>query len=319
MPTYGYKISSEEHGPQDLVRHAARAEEAGFTFAAISDHIHPWTDKQGHSPFVWGVLGAISQVTEKLELLTGVTAPIIRMHPAIVAHAAATAYQLLPGRFSLGVGTGEHLNEHVLGDKWPRIGVRRAMLEEAMEVMRKLWEGDNTNFSGEYYTVENARIYDAPDETIPIIVAASGDKALELAGEKGDGLISLSPDEDNIETFEQAGGRGKPKYAEVQVCWAESDAEALDTAIEWWPNMAAPGELSQELPLPRHFEQVAGKASKEDLEPKLAYGPDPERHLKMIRKYTEAGYTHVWMHQIGPDQEGFFNFYESKILPALRT
>jgi coenzyme F420-dependent glucose-6-phosphate dehydrogenase len=317
MTTYGYKISSEEHGPRDLVRYAARAEQAGFTFAAISDHIHPWTDKQGHSPFVWGVLGGIAQVTDKLELLTGVTAPIIRMHPAIVAHAAATAYELLEGRFALGVGTGEHLNEHVLGDKWPRAGVRRTMLEEAMHVMRKLWEGDNTNHSGAHYTVENARIYDAPERSIPIIVAASGDKALELAGEQGDGLISLSPDAENIERFERAGGQGKPKYAEVQVCWAASDSEALDTAIEWWPNMAAPGELSQELPLPRHFEQVAGSVSKEDLEPKLAYGPDPDRHLEMIRRYTDAGYTHVWMHQIGPDQEGFFSFYEKEILPAL--
>ncbi len=173
------------------MRYAQRAEEIGFTFAAISDHFHPWIDQQGHSPFVWGVLGAVAQATERIEVITGVTAPIIRTHPAIVAHAAATCAQLFEGRFSFGLGTGEHLNEHVLGDKWPRAGIRRAMLEEAIDVMRKLWKGENTNHSGRFYTVENARIYDAPDRPIPLLIAASGDKALELAGEKGDGLISL--------------------------------------------------------------------------------------------------------------------------------
>ena len=317
MTAYGYKLSSEEHDPNDLVRYARRAEEAGFTFAAISDHFHPWTDKQGHSPFVWGVLGGVAQATEKLEVTTGVTCPTIRTHPAIVAHAAATAAVMFEGRFSFGLGTGEHLNEHILGDKWPRAGVRREMLEEAIDVMRELWEGGNTNFSGKYYTAENARIYDLPEQPIPILVAASGDKALELAGRKADGLISLAPDEETTGKFDEAGGRGKPKYAEVQVCWASDDDQALDTALEWWPNMGAPGELSQELPLPRHFEQVAGQVSKEDIAEKLAYGPDVERHLAMVRKYKDAGYTHIWMHQIGPDQEGFFTFYEKEILPTL--
>ena len=317
MVAYGYKLSSEEHGPLDLVQYARRAEEAGFSFAAISDHFHPWTDKQGHSPFVWGVLGGIAVATEKLELITGVTCPTIRTHPAIVAQAAATAAVMLPGRFALGLGTGEHLNEHILGDKWPRAGTRRAMLEEAIDVMRELWQGENTNLSGRYYTVENARIYDVPDDGVPVLVAASGDKAVELAGKKADGLISLVPDKKTLEKFDKAGGDGKPRYAEVQVCWAESDDKALKTAVECWPNMAAPGELSQELPLPRHFEQIGKSVSEDDVKDKLAFGPDPKRHLDMIQKYVEAGYTHIWLHQIGPDQEGFFHFYATEILPTL--
>lgn len=318
MVAYGYKLSSEEHGPNDLIRFARRAEEAGFAFAAVSDHIHPWTDQQGHSPFVWGVLGGVAQVTEKLDLVTGVTCPTIRIHPAIVAHAAATAACLLPGRFSLGIGTGENLNEHVLGDRWPRAGIRRAMVEEAIEVMRKLWEGGNTNHSGRYYTVENARIYDVPDDPIPILLAASGDRAVEVAGGKADGLISLAPDDETIGKFERAGGEGKPKYAEVTVMWHQDEAEAEKKAAELWPIVGMGGELTQELPLPRHFDQAADNVSAGDVLDKVACGPDPERHVEMIKRYVDAGYTHIWIHQIGPDQEGFFNFYESQVLPALR-
>ena len=317
MTAYGYKLSSEEHGPRDLVRYARRAEEVGFTFAAISDHIHPWTDDQGHSPFVWGVLGGIAEATEKLELITGVTCPTIRIHPAIVAHAAATAASMLPGRFALGVGTGENLNEHVLGDKWPRAGIRRAMLEEAIKVMRELWKGENSNHSGRYYTVENTKIYDVPDDGVPVLIAASGDRALELAAEKGDGLISLAPDDEMIGKFDRSGGGGKPKYAEVTVMWHESEDEARKLAAELWPLVGLGGELSQELPLPRHFEQGASTISPEDIEGKVAFGPDPQQHLEMINKYKDAGYTHIWIHQIGPDQAGFFDFYEKEVLPAL--
>ena len=317
MAEIGYRLSSEEHDATDLVRYAARAEAAGFSFAAISDHYHPWVDKQGHSPFVWSVIGGIAHATERLTIGTGVTCPTIRTHPAIVAHAAATAATMLPGRFFLGVGTGENLNEHILGDRWPQASVRREMLAEAIDVIRLLWEGGNRSHHGKRYTVENARLYDLPDTDTPIYVAASGEKAVELAGRAGDGLISLTPDSDTLDKFEAAGGRGKPKLAEVQVCWAENENDALETATEWWPNVAAPGELSQELPLPRHFEQTAEQVSKEDVAEKVACGPDPERHLEMIRKYVEAGYTHVWAHQIGTDQDGFFDFYEREVLPKL--
>jgi G6PDH family F420-dependent oxidoreductase len=224
---------------------------------------------------------------------------------------------MLPGRFWLGVGTGENLNEHVLGDRWPAAATRREMLEEAIGVIRTLWEGGNQSHDGKHYTVENAQIYDVPDETPPIYVAASGEKAVQLAGRVGDGLISLAPEDKLIEKFESAGGRGKPKLAEVQVCWHTDEAKALQIALEWWPNMGLGGELSQELPLPRHFEQAVENVSEDDIKDSLAYGPDPQRHIELIKKYLDAGYTHVWVHQIGPDQDGFFDFYATEVLPKI--
>ena len=185
----GYALSAEEHTPLALVENARRAEEAGFEFALVSDHFHPWVDEQGHSPFVWSVLGGIALATEKLRIGTGVTCPLIRIHPAILAQAAATAAAMLPGRFFFGVGTGENLNEHVLGDRWPPTFVRREMLREAIEIMRELWRGDLTSHRGPHYTVENARLYTLPDEPIEVMVAAGGPEAAELAGEVGDGLV----------------------------------------------------------------------------------------------------------------------------------
>jgi len=317
LQAIGYKLSSEEFGPRDLVPQARRAEEAGFDFAAISDHFHPWTSEQGESPFVWSVLGAVAVATERLRFLTGVTCPTIRIHPAIVAQAAATTAALLPGRFSLGVGTGENLNEHILGDRWPRAGVRRAMLDEAIDVMRLLWKGGPKNHRGEYFTVENAEIFSLPDEPPPILVAASGEKAIQLAGEKGDGIISLSPDSDVLEKFDAAGGTGKPRYAEASVCWGTDRRTALENATKWWPIPGMGGELSQELPLPRHFEQAAESVRPDDLDGKVACGPDPEEHLDMLCKFIDAGYDHVWVHQIGPEQDGFFDFYEREVLPKL--
>jgi coenzyme F420-dependent glucose-6-phosphate dehydrogenase len=210
MVEIGYALSSEEHSPNDLVRYARRAEEAGFTFALISDHYHPWIDRQGHSSFVWNVIGAIAQATERLRLGTGVTCPTIRIHPAIVAQAAATSAVMMPGRFFLGVGSGENLNEHILGGYWPSAEVRLEMLEEAVEVIRLLWQGGSQSHRGRYFTVENARVYTLPDELPPLVVAASGQRAAELTGRIGDGLISTSPDSELPSSFRQAGGAGKP-------------------------------------------------------------------------------------------------------------
>jgi G6PDH family F420-dependent oxidoreductase len=317
MTEIGYKLSSEEHGPTTLVRNAQRAEETGFSFALISDHFHPWIDRQGHSPFVWSVIGGIAHATKTLNLGTGVTAPTIRIHPALVAQAAATSAAMMPGRFFLGVGSGENLNEHILGDRWPPTAVRLEMLEEAVEVIRLLWEGGNKSHHGKHYTVENARIYTLPDELPPIAIAASGPKAARLAGRAGDALVSVAPDDEVVRTFEKAGGAGKPKYAEVQACWAEDEDAAIDTAIEWWPNVDVPGELGQELPVPRHFEQAAENVDRKRVAESVSCGPDPERHLDGIRKFVDAGFDHICVHQIGPDQEGFFEFYERQVLPKL--
>jgi coenzyme F420-dependent glucose-6-phosphate dehydrogenase len=317
MTEIGYTLSSEEQGPRELVRLAARAEEVGFSFAMISDHFHPWIDRQGHSPFVWGVLGGIAERTERLRVGTGVTCPLIRIHPAIVAHAASTAAVLLEGRFLLGLGTGENLNEHVLGDRWPAADERLEMLEESVEVIRLLWEGGSQTHRGRHYRVENARLYDLPDEPPPILIAAKGERAGTLAGRIGDGLVGVAPDPDLIRTFERAGGEGKPRYGQLHVCWAEDEAMARKVATEWWPNTSVPGELGVELPLPRHFEQAAEVVREDDVAGSVVCGPDPEAHLDAIRSYVEAGFDHVYLHQVGPDQEGFFRFYERQVLPKI--
>lgn len=312
----GYKLSSEEHSPRDLVRYAEQAEAAGFSFALISDHFHPWIDKQGESPFVWGVLGALAEATEEMRIGTGVTCPTIRIHPAIIAQAAATAEALMPGRFFLGVGSGEHLNEHVLGDRWPEASVRIEMMAEAIEVIRKLWEGGLKSHHGKHYTVENARIYSLPERLPEIIVAAGGPEAAEVAGKLGDGLVSTGPDQEVVEAFKKAGGSG-PLYCEVQVCYADNEKDALKTAKEYWPNMAMGGQLGQELALPSLYEAVAEHVSDDKLKGSGSLGPDPDVHIEGIKKFADAGFDHLCIHQIGPDQAAFFEFYRDQVLPKL--
>ena len=317
MLELGYKLSSEEHGPNQLVHNARLAEAAGFGFALISDHYHPWVDRQGQSPFVWCVLGGVAQATERLRIGTGVTCPTIRIHPAIIAQAAATAACMLPGRFFLGLGSGERLNEHILGDHWPAVHRRRAMLEEAVEVMQLLWQGGMQNHTGKFYTVENAQIFTLPERPPAIMLAASGKRAAELAGQRGDGLIATAPKRELVEAFDAAGGQDKPRYAELTVCWARNEAEARRTAHAWWPNAGLQGELSAELALPRHFEQAATPVSEDDIAREIVCGPDPQRYLEAVQTYREAGYTHVALHQVGPDQEGFLHFCQRDLLPRL--
>lgn len=317
MTELGYAISSEEHAPLDLVKNARLAEEAGFRFALISDHYHPWIDEQGHSPFVWGVIGAIAQATERLELGTGVTAPTVRIHPAIIAQAAATSACLLPGRFFLGVGTGENLNEHILGDRWPPFELRIEMLEEAIEVMRLLWQGGMQTHYGEHYVVENARVYDLPEQPVRVMVAASGEQAAQLAGRAGDGLISTSPDEETMAAFDAAGGEGKPRFGQLTLCWADDRGEAIRTAHRVWPNAALPGQLSQDLLLPLHYEQASTLVTEDHIAEMMPCGPQAQPVLDLIEKYAKAGYSHIYLHQIGPEQEGFLKWASREILPEL--
>ena len=317
MPSFGYALSSEEHPPSELVRNARLAEEAGFEFALISDHFHPWTDSQGQSPFVWSVIGGIAEATERIRLGTGVTCPTIRIHPAIVAHAAATAAAMMPGRFFLGVGTGENLNEHILGDHWPAPDERLAMLEEAIHVMRLLWEGGYQTHRGEHYTVENARLYTLPEKPVEIAVAAAKPNAAELAGRLGDAFVNTAPEREPVEAFERSGGKGKPKYGQITVCWAASEDEAKKTAHEIWPNAGLGGDLTYELPLPLHFEQASEHVTPDDLAEKLPLGPDPDPYLEQIREFEEAGFDHIYFHQIGPDQDGFVEFFQREVLTRL--
>lgn len=318
MAEFGYALSSEEHEPNDLVRHAQLAERSGFTFALISDHYHPWVGDQGHSPFVWSVIGALAHATDAMRLGTGVTCPIIRIHPAIIAQAAATSAAMMPGRFFLGVGTGENLNEHVVGEGWPVYDVRIEMLEEAVDIIRTLWKGETVTYWGDYFVVEDARLFTLPDEAPPIMVAASGPNSLEAAGRFGDGLISLTPEEKAIERFREGGGEGKPTYGQMTVCWAKSEEEGRETVHKIWPNAGLTGELTQELRTVTHFEQAVKMLSQKEATENIICGPDSQAHIDGLRKFIDAGYDHIYIHQIGPQQEEFIRFYEQEVLPEVR-
>jgi coenzyme F420-dependent glucose-6-phosphate dehydrogenase len=301
MPELGFALSSEDHAPNDLVEQAVLAEQAGFTFCLISDHYHPWVTKQGHSPFVWSTLGGIARATERIRVGTGVTCPTIRIHPAVVAQAAATVGCMMDGRFFLGVGTGENLNEHILGGRWPLPDERLEMLEEAVEVMRLLWQGGEQTHRGKHYTVDHARVFDIPESGVDIYVAAAQPNAAELAGRIGDGLISTSPDEEVVQKF----GQDKPKLGMMHVAYDTDADAALKRAHELWPNIALQGSLGQELPTPSDFESAAPMVSPEDVAENVPHGPDPAKYRQLIDDFEKAGFTHVYIHQIGENQEEF--------------
>jgi G6PDH family F420-dependent oxidoreductase len=314
----GYTLSSEEQRPSALVEQAVRAEESGFDFCVVSDHFHPWTDRQGQSPFVWAVVGGIAHATSRIQLGTGVTCPLMRVHPAIVAQAAATAGSMMPGRFFLGLGSGENLNEHVVGAHWPPVSVRQEMLVEAMEVIRALWGGKKVNHRGTHYTVEDARIYTLPDQPVPIMMAAAGKNAAKVAGEKADGLIAVAPKAELVQAFVDAGGDGRSRFGQLHVCWANDEATARRTAYQWWPN-AVIGGIASELKLPQDFEEIALLVNEDDVCRAVVCGPDPERYVAAIREYAQTGFDNVYLHQIGPDQDGFFRFAQRELMPRLQA
>jgi G6PDH family F420-dependent oxidoreductase len=311
----GYSLSSEEMDPTDMIRWARQAEAAGFTSCAISDHFHPWIDRQGQSPFVWSVLGALATVTE-MRLATSVTCPTVRTHPGIIAQAAATTAVMAPGRFTLGVGSGENLNEHIFGDRWPEVDVRLEMLREAVEVMRLMWTGERVSHHGDHYAVENARLYTVPDEAPPVVVSGFGPKAVKLAAEIGDGYFGTSPEKELLDTYDENGGTG-PKLGLMKVCWGADEEVAGKLAHEIWPNIGIPGELAQELPNPGHFEQASENVGVEDVTDSISCGPDPAAHVESVKKYEAAGYDEVFVQQIGSEQEGFLKFWFDEVAPLL--
>jgi G6PDH family F420-dependent oxidoreductase len=314
----GYFLSSEEWGPHDLVAQARKAEQAGFEGLWISDHYHPWNDAQGHSPFVWSTIGAIAQATERMTVTTAVTCPTIRIHPGVIAQAAATSAVLLDGRFLLGLGSGEALNEHVIGARWPEADERLEMLEEAVEVIRTLWQGGAHDHRGRHYRVEHARIYDLPDEPPPILISGFGPKAIELAGRIGDGFCTVQPDADAVQSFRAAAGPGKLVHGGTKVCWGEDEAQARKTVYRLWPNEALPGELAQVLPTPEHFEQASELVTEEMVAEQVPCGPDVDRHVEAIKAYEKAGFDELYVNQIGPDQDAFFEAYREHVLPRVR-
>jgi G6PDH family F420-dependent oxidoreductase len=315
----GCFLASEEWGPRELVRQAQRAEAAGFQGLWISDHYHPWIDAQGHSPFVWGTIGAIAQATETIPLTTAVTCPTMRTHPAVIAQATATAaVQLGPGRFAFGVGSGEALNEHILGDHWPEADVRLEMLEEAIELIRELWSGHQVSHDGTHYVVQNARLYTRPEQPPPVYVSGFGPKAIQVAARIGDGFVTTAPDADAVAQFRRQGGGDKVCQAGTKVCWSRDAAAARRTVHRLWPTEGLPGELNQVLPNPAHFEQAAELVTEERATASIACGDDRDEHLAQLRAYADAGFDELYVGQIGPEQDGFFDFYAREILPAFR-
>lgn len=317
MAKIGYFLSCEQFTPKELVDQAKRAEDAGFDALWISDHFHPWNDEQGQSPFVWGVIGALSEATS-LPVSTAVTCPTVRIHPAIIAQAAATAAVQLDGRFVLGVGSGEALNEHILGDPWPSVGVRQEMLEESVEVIRLLLGGDEMSHHGVHYEVQEARIYTRPEKPVPIYVSGFGPQAAELAGRIGDGYVLVTPEADLVKTFRSSGGGDKPVQAGTKVCWDTDADTAVDTAHRIWANQALPGQSAQILPRPKDFAALQQLVPKQDIADSVACGPDADKHVAQVRQYLDADVDEVYVSQIGPDMEGFFSAWQRDVLPQLR-
>jgi G6PDH family F420-dependent oxidoreductase len=308
----GYFLASEEYDPRALLEQARMAEQAGFHGLWISDHYHPWNDEQGHSGFVWSVIGALAQVTS-LPVTTAVTCPTVRIHPAVLAQAAATSAVLHDGRFNFGIGSGEALNEHILGDAWPEADVRLEMLEEAVEVIRTLWQGGQRSHRGRHYTVENARVYDLPGEPPPILISGFGPKAIKLAARIGDGFVTMSPDEEAIGLYRSEGGKG-PIHAGTKVCYGDDEDEARATVHRLWPNEVLPGELAQVLPTPSHFEQACELVAPDKIVAPV--GPDLDRHIEALREYADAGVDELYVQQIGPAQEKFFREWAPEVLSA---
>lgn len=318
MKRIGYFLSSEEYSPAQLVEQARLAQEAGFDALWISDHFHPWTEAQGQSGFVWSVIGAISQAC-RLPVTTAVTCPTVRIHPALVAQAAATCALLLgEGRFTLGVGSGEALNEHILGGPWPHHAERLEMLEEAVALIRELWTGAVVSHRGRHYRLDTARIYSLPDRPPPIYMSAFGPKALDLACRVADGFVTTQPDAESVAAFRRARGADAPTQAGFKVAWGSDRDSAIDAAYAIWPTSGVPGELSQVLPSPQHFEQAAQLVTRDMFAERGAFGPDPCDHLAAFDPYVDAGFDDVYVANMGPHYADMIRAYGRDVLPELR-
>jgi G6PDH family F420-dependent oxidoreductase len=319
MTLIGYTMMCEQAGPKQLVRDVALAEEAGFDFAVISDHYFPWLDSQGHAPYAWSVLGAAAQVTDRIPLMTYVTCPIRRYHPAVVAQKAATMQLLSDGRLTLGLGAGENLNEHVVGGNWPLAGVRHEMLEEAVEIIRALWEGGMVTYRGKHFDVESAKIWDLPAVLPPIGIAVSGRKSCLLAGRLADAMIAVEPRADLGLLFDEAGGTQKPRIGQIALSYDPDRQVAVKRAMEQFRWFTGGWGVNAELPLPASFDQASRTVREEDVAAKMPCGPDVERHVAGIQEFGAAGFTHVALVQVGGDtQEQFISWAATELLPALR-
>lgn len=317
MNRYGYSLMCEAKGPRQIVDEARRAEEAGFDFVTISDHMHPWLYSQRHSGYAWSILGALAQATTEIDLVTMVTCPTVRYHPAIVAQKAATVALLSGGRFVLGLGAGERLNEHVTGMPWPPVDVRHERLAEAIEIIQILHAGGYVTYRGEYFDVEDARVFDLPDEPVPMFAAASGPRAARVAGQGGVGLCNTEPRADVVGAYVDAGGEAADTWAQIGLAWAPSEADGLAQALEGAKFMVPGWKVMSELPNPINFEAATRHVRADDLAPMMPAGPDPAPHLQGIDRYHEAGYHHVSVMYPGSDLDGFFRFWADELHPSL--
>jgi G6PDH family F420-dependent oxidoreductase len=320
MTLIGYTMMCEQAGPKQLVRDVALAEQAGFDFAVISDHYFPWLESQGHSPYAWSVLGAAAQATDHIPLMTYVTCPIRRYHPAVVAQKAATMQLLSDGRFTLGLGAGENLNEHIVGGRWPIAGVRHAMLEEAVDIIRALWEGGSVTYRGKHFDVESAKVWDLPDAPPPIGIAVSGLGSCRLAGKHADVMIAVEPKPELGQMFDDAGGAGKPRIGQIALSYDPDPDIALKRAMDQFRWFTGNWRVNAELPVPASFDAASKTVREEDVLKQMPCGPDVQRHVAGIRAFEAAGFTHIALVQVGGDsQEEFISWAATELLPVLRA
>jgi G6PDH family F420-dependent oxidoreductase len=320
MTLIGYTMMCEQAGPRQLVRDVRLAEEAGFDFAVISDHFSPWLDSQGHSPYAWTVLGAAAQATEHIPLMTYVTCPIRRYHPAVVAQKAATMQILSGGRFTLGLGAGENLNEHIVGGQWPLPEIRHEMLTEAVQIIRALWAGGTVTYRGKHFDVKSAKVWDLPENPPPIGIAVSGRDGCRLAGRHADAMIATEPRPELGRMFDEAGGTGKPRIGQIALSYDPDPQLAVKRAMDQFRWFLGKWTVNSELPLPVSFDEASRLVRAEDLAGQVPCGPDVERHLAGIRQFQAAGFTHVALVQVGGEtQEQFISWAATELLPALRS
>ncbi|MFX0593909.1 TIGR03557 family F420-dependent LLM class oxidoreductase [Melissospora conviva] len=318
MVAVGYTLMCEQSGPKELIEYAARAEEVGFDHLVISDHYSPWLESQGHSPYAWSVLGAIAHVTSRAQLMSFVTCPIRRYHPAVVAQKAATIGVLSDGRFTLGLGAGENLNEHVVGG-WPHVEQRHEMFEEALQIIRPLLDGDPLTYSGNHFDVPDAYLWDRPDRPVPMALAASGPASVQLAASYGDGLIATDPLPELVSRYDAAGGSGKPRYGQVAICYGPDADECARIAHDQFRWFGLGWPVNANLPDPAAFERASQFVRPDDVASAISCGPDLDAHVAAVKKFADAGFTHVALVQIGGDgQRRFLDEAAAELLPRLR-
>ncbi len=320
MARFGYTLMTEQAPPRALVRHAHGAEQAGFDFEVMSDHYFPWLDEQGHAPNAWATLGAVTQSTERVELMTYVTCPIMRYHPTVVAQQAATVQLLSDGRFTLGLGAGENLNEHVVGRGWPPVNVRHEMLTEAVEIISALFDGGYVNFSGDHFRVDSAKLWDLPEVRVPIAVAVSGDQSVHRFAPLADAMIAVEPVAELCEEWDRTAREGTRKIAQLPICWDEDRDAAITRAHEQFRWFAGGWKVNAELPGPAGFAAATQFVTKDDVAENIPCGADPDAVASAVKPFLDAGFTDVALVQIGGEhQDPFFTAAKERILPALRS